>query len=196
MRARRRPWRPDVVDRLLGRPQEWKDGKGARGDRARSGDVSEPRDEVWRRVQLARNLGRPRTLDLLRHMADEVIELHGDRGFGDDPAMVAGFARIEGRRIAFVGQRRTTLPADLDRKRRFGAVWCVRSVAPQLPGFPDVGGDIIEVGVVQHRVPVSRIDLDVDCGHSEGIEDFRPADLAPHEECRQKEEQAAGHEVA
>ena len=39
-------------------------------------------------------------------MADEVIELHGDRGFGDDPAMVAGFARIEGRRIAFVGQQK------------------------------------------------------------------------------------------
>ena len=41
-----------------------------------------------------------------RAMADEVIELHGDRAFGDDPAMVAGFARIDGRRIVFVGQQK------------------------------------------------------------------------------------------
>ena len=52
-------------------------------------------------------------------MADEVIELHGDRGFGDDPAMVAGFARIDGRRIAFVGQQKG---ADTDEniRRNFG----------------------------------------------------------------------------
>src|SRR5215211_7856839 len=50
---------------------------------------------MWNRVQLARNIARPRSL-----------ELHGDRGFGDDPAIVAGFARIEGRRIAFVGQQK------------------------------------------------------------------------------------------
>ena len=67
---------------------------------------TDPKAAMWRRVQLARNLGRPRTLDLLKEMADEVIELHGDRGFGDDPAMAAGFARIDGRRIAFVGQQK------------------------------------------------------------------------------------------
>ena len=52
-------------------------------------------------------------------MADEVIELHGDRGFGDDPAMAAGFARIDGRRIAFVGQQKG---ADTDEniRRNFG----------------------------------------------------------------------------
>ena len=74
---------------------------------------------MWRRVQLARNLARPRTLDLLAEMADEVIELHGDRGFGDDPAMAAGFARIDGRRIAFVGQQKG---ADTDEniRRNFG----------------------------------------------------------------------------
>jgi acetyl-CoA carboxylase carboxyl transferase subunit alpha len=82
-----------VVDRLLHRGRE----AGAAGD---------PKDEMWRRVQLARHLGRPRTLDLLAEMADEVIELHGDRGFADDPALVAGFARIDGRRIAFVGQQK------------------------------------------------------------------------------------------
>ena len=87
-----------MVDRLLGRDgKDAKDGKDAALD---------PKAAMWKRVQLARNLARPRTLDLLAEMADEVIELHGDRGFGDDPAMVAGFARIDGRRIAFVGQQK------------------------------------------------------------------------------------------
>ena len=85
-----------MVERLLGRPR---DGEG-------EATPSDPKAAMWRRVQLARNLNRPRTLEFLRAIADEVIELHGDRGFGDDPAMVAGFARIEGRRIAFVGQQK------------------------------------------------------------------------------------------
>ena len=52
-------------------------------------------------------------------MADEVVELHGDRLFGDDPAMVAGFARIDGRRVVFVGQQKG---ADTDEniRRNFG----------------------------------------------------------------------------
>jgi acetyl-CoA carboxylase carboxyl transferase subunit alpha len=86
-----------VVDRLLGRPHDGEKGAPVPAD---------PKAEVWNRVQLARNIGRPRTLEFLKTIADEVIELHGDRGFGDDPAMVAGFARIEGRRIAFVGQQK------------------------------------------------------------------------------------------
>lgn len=96
-----------MVDRLLGRTHEDKDA------------ALDPKAQMWKRVQLARNLGRPRTLDLLDEMADEVIELHGDRGFGDDPAMAAGFARIDGRRIAFVGQQKG---ADTDEniRRNFG----------------------------------------------------------------------------
>jgi acetyl-CoA carboxylase carboxyl transferase subunit alpha len=113
-----------VVDRLLGRPGEAKgDGRAkgaqARGDgKSRSAPV-DPKDAVWQRVQLARNLARPRTLDLLRDMADEVIELHGDRGFGDDPALAAGWARIDGRRVAFIGQQKG---ADTDEniRRNFG----------------------------------------------------------------------------
>jgi acetyl-CoA carboxylase carboxyl transferase alpha subunit len=101
-----------MVDRLLGRHDPKSDGKGA-------ASPADPKEAVWRRVQLARNIGRPRTLDLLGEMADEVIELHGDRGFGDDAAMVAGFARIDGHRIAFVGQQKG---ADTDEniRRNFG----------------------------------------------------------------------------
>jgi acetyl-CoA carboxylase carboxyl transferase alpha subunit len=64
------------------------------------------RADVWGRVQLARNLRRPRTLELLAVMADEWIELHGDRAFGDDEAMVAGFATIGRHRVAVVGQQK------------------------------------------------------------------------------------------
>jgi acetyl-CoA carboxylase carboxyl transferase alpha subunit len=81
-------------------------GGGRRGDRKAATAPADPKAAMWQRVQLARNLGRPRTLEFLRHIADEVIELHGDRGFGDDPAIVTGFARIGDRRIVFVGQQK------------------------------------------------------------------------------------------
>lgn len=84
-----------MVDRLLGRAKE-----------AAADAPVDATSAVWNRVQLARNLRRPRTLELLAEMADELIELHGDRAFGDDAAIAAGFARIDGRRIAFVGQQK------------------------------------------------------------------------------------------
>jgi acetyl-CoA carboxylase carboxyl transferase subunit alpha len=63
----------------------------------------DPVAEVWAHVQQARNLKRPHTLELVKFMAEEFIELHGDRLFGDDSAIVAGLARISGRRIAVIG---------------------------------------------------------------------------------------------
>ena len=107
-----------MVDRLLGRSGETR-GDGRGDGRAKAGKALDPKDAVWQRVQLARNLARPRTLDLLRDMADEVIELHGDRGFGDDPALVAGWARIDGRRVAFIGQQKGS-DTDENIRRNFG----------------------------------------------------------------------------
>jgi acetyl-CoA carboxylase carboxyl transferase subunit alpha len=105
-----------VVDRLLGRGRDGKDGKDGKdgrdsreADAAKAADAAtaaDPKAAVWSRVQLARNLRRPRTLELLRAMADEFIELHGDRLFGDDEAIVAGFARIDGHRVAVIGQQK------------------------------------------------------------------------------------------
>jgi acetyl-CoA carboxylase carboxyl transferase subunit beta len=79
----------------------------------------DPRDDVWGRVQLARNLARPRTLEFADAMTDGFVELHGDRLFGDDPAMVAGLARIDGRRVVVIGQQKG---ADTDEniRRNFG----------------------------------------------------------------------------
>jgi acetyl-CoA carboxylase carboxyl transferase subunit alpha len=79
-----------MVDRLLGR-------------RSNESQADNPVAEVWAHVQQARNLKRPHTLELLKFMADEFIELHGDRLFGDDSAIVTGLARISGRKIVVIG---------------------------------------------------------------------------------------------
>jgi acetyl-CoA carboxylase carboxyl transferase subunit alpha len=60
----------------------------------------------WQRVQLSRHLDRPYTLDYIEQLCSEFIELHGDRGFGDDPAIVGGLARFRGRPVVVVGQQR------------------------------------------------------------------------------------------
>jgi acetyl-CoA carboxylase carboxyl transferase subunit alpha len=67
---------------------------------------AEHKAQVWARVQLARNVRRPHTLDLVGLMASDVIELHGDRTFGDDGAIAAGFATIAGRHVLFVGHQK------------------------------------------------------------------------------------------
>jgi acetyl-CoA carboxylase carboxyl transferase subunit alpha len=100
-----------MVDRLLGRGREPTPPIVA-------GPI-DPRDAVWARVQLARNLRRPRILELLGTLAEDFVEIHGDRLFGDDQAIVAGFARIGGRRVVVIGQQKG---ADTDEniRRNFG----------------------------------------------------------------------------
>jgi acetyl-CoA carboxylase carboxyl transferase subunit alpha len=63
-------------------------------------------EEAWRRVQLARHPERPRTLDLLPLIFDEVTELHGDRLFGDDPAIVGGPALLDGHPVMVIGHQK------------------------------------------------------------------------------------------
>jgi acetyl-CoA carboxylase carboxyl transferase subunit alpha len=96
-----------VVDRLLGRGRDGAAREAADAEPVPAIDPNaDPRDVVWARVQVARNLRRPRTLELLAAMAEDVIELHGDRMFGDDEAIVAGFATNDGTRVAVVGQQK------------------------------------------------------------------------------------------
>jgi acetyl-CoA carboxylase carboxyl transferase subunit alpha len=64
------------------------------------------REAVWARVQMARNVQRPHTLELVQGMATDVVELHGDRRFGDDPALVGGFATIGEHRVVFMGHQK------------------------------------------------------------------------------------------
>ncbi len=60
----------------------------------------------WQRVQLARHPKRPYTLDYINLITTDFLELHGDRCFADDKAMVGGFARFEGRSIMILGQQK------------------------------------------------------------------------------------------
>ncbi len=61
---------------------------------------------VWEKVQLSRHPERPYFLDYLERIFDDVLELHGDRVFGDDPAVVAGFARLDGESVCVVGHQK------------------------------------------------------------------------------------------
>jgi len=79
----------------------------------------ELRAAVWLRVQQARNVKRPHTLELVSAIATEVIELHGDRLYRDDPAIVGGFCRIDGRRAVFVGHQKGA-ETDENIRRNFG----------------------------------------------------------------------------
>lgn len=62
--------------------------------------------DAWERVLLARHAQRPYSLDLIRMLFSEFTELHGDRRFGDDQAMVCGLARFEGKPVMVVGQQK------------------------------------------------------------------------------------------
>lgn len=61
---------------------------------------------AWDRLALARHADRPHTLDYVRLIFPEFLELHGDRLFGDDQAMVAGPARLDGETVMVVGHQK------------------------------------------------------------------------------------------
>ena len=60
----------------------------------------------WQRTQLARHINRPFTLDFVKHIFTDWFEVHGDRNFRDDPALVCGFARFEGEPCAVIGHQK------------------------------------------------------------------------------------------
>jgi acetyl-CoA carboxylase carboxyl transferase subunit alpha len=61
---------------------------------------------AWQRTLLARHPQRPYMMDYVRLLFEDFHELHGDRAFGDDAAMVTGFARYRGRPVVLVGQQK------------------------------------------------------------------------------------------
>jgi len=60
----------------------------------------------WQKVLVARNQNRPYTLDYVRYLFREFVELHGDRGFSDDPAIVGGFALFGDRPVMVIGHQK------------------------------------------------------------------------------------------
>ncbi|MFA7095421.1 MAG: acetyl-CoA carboxylase carboxyltransferase subunit alpha [Gammaproteobacteria bacterium] len=61
---------------------------------------------AWQIAQLARHPQRPYTLDYVAKIFDDFEELHGDRAFADDPAIVGGVARFEGRSVVIIGHQK------------------------------------------------------------------------------------------
>jgi acetyl-CoA carboxylase carboxyl transferase subunit alpha len=60
----------------------------------------------WQRAQIARHQQRPYTLEFVNLLLTDFIELHGDRGFGDDTAIIAGLAKFHGKPVAIVGHQK------------------------------------------------------------------------------------------
>jgi acetyl-CoA carboxylase carboxyl transferase subunit alpha len=68
--------------------------------------IEAPDNPSWQRVQLARHPKRPHTTDYIERLFPGFEELHGDRAFGDDKAIMGGFAYFEGRPVMVIGQQK------------------------------------------------------------------------------------------
>jgi acetyl-CoA carboxylase carboxyl transferase subunit alpha len=91
----------------------------AEADPAREAEIADLRQKLtkvsseiysnlspWQKTLVARHPQRPYTLDFITSMIDEWLEIHGDRKFGDDPAVVTGFGRFKGHAVCVVGHQK------------------------------------------------------------------------------------------
>ena len=62
--------------------------------------------DSWQIVQVARHQQRPQTLDYIELVFDEFVELHGDKSYRDDPSILTGFAKLDERKVMFIGQHK------------------------------------------------------------------------------------------
>jgi len=110
------PFEKPVVD-LVARLRELREM--ARTDRALEPELKRLEDKAtklarelfaglspWQKVQLSRHKNRPYTLDYVDRLFEDWVELHGDRRFGDDAAVVAGLARFHGQSVVVVGHQK------------------------------------------------------------------------------------------
>ena len=61
---------------------------------------------AWQKTELARHPQRPQSLDYIERVFTDFSEIHGDRGFGDDPAIICGMARFHGEQVLIVGTQK------------------------------------------------------------------------------------------
>ena len=76
-----------------------------------TGQSAQPEDQkpeatAWQKVQNARHPKRPHTLDYIQRILTDFQEIHGDRLFGDDPAIVCGFGKLAGRPVMLIGEQK------------------------------------------------------------------------------------------
>ena len=97
------------IEELTGIPGS--DDRGPEIERLRQ-ELQDLRGEVysslsaWQKTQVARHAKRPYTLDYVQMLFDNLVEIHGDRKFADDPAIVGGFATYQGMPVAVVGHQK------------------------------------------------------------------------------------------
>src|SRR2546423_4909392 len=98
-----------MLDRIAGTRRATPDSNGHLPDAGLITDAkayAATRPTAWQSVQAARNISRPHALDVINRVFDRFQELHGDRGFRDDPAIVGGIAELAGRPVVVVGQQK------------------------------------------------------------------------------------------
>ena len=78
----------------------------AKSDEDRRPSAEAPQHEAWQRVQLARHPKRPHTLDYIERLFTDFQEIHGDRLYGDDPAIVCGSGFFDGRPVMVIGEQK------------------------------------------------------------------------------------------
>ena len=115
MRPSEVPFEAPLVD-LRSRIEElesYPEGSGRRKEISRlKGKLEKATDEIyrhltrWEKTLVARHSERPHTLDYVEHLMSDWVEIHGDRAFGDDPAIVAGMASFMGRPVAVLGHEK------------------------------------------------------------------------------------------
>ena len=100
--------RVSMLDRIVGakRPAEGNGHLAEGADLITNSTQLASRASAWEAVQAARNIKRPHTLDIVNRVFDGFQELHGDRGFRDDPAIVGGIAELDGHPVMIVGEQK------------------------------------------------------------------------------------------
>ncbi|MBW1972842.1 MAG: acetyl-CoA carboxylase carboxyltransferase subunit alpha [Deltaproteobacteria bacterium] len=68
----------------------------------------------WQKTLLARHIDRPHTLDFINMIFKNFVELHGDRNFRDDPAIIGGFASLDGKTVMVIGHQKGKDPKDMN----------------------------------------------------------------------------------
>lgn len=74
---------------------------------------------AWNKVLLARKITRFRSLDIINHVFDSFIELHGDRGIGDDKSIVGGIGLLNHQAVTIIGQQKGNTPSEME-YRQYG----------------------------------------------------------------------------
>ncbi|MFP3727474.1 acetyl-CoA carboxylase carboxyltransferase subunit alpha [Priestia filamentosa] len=104
---------PDVIESLKAKVLEY-ESKVTKETQEETKDM-----DTWDRVQLSRQLERPTTLDYIRFLFDDFEELHGDRLYADDPAVVGGIGTFEGTPVTVIGHQKGQNTKE-NLHRRFG----------------------------------------------------------------------------